>query len=174
MTVPGNWQAWPALADEVPAPPPGPGVRAPFASPPSERDRRRTWTAIGISALLLVLCCGGGLVGFGTLVVAQTRALPQEAVAVVDRYLAGLHDANFRQAYNQLCGQLRGSETLAEFTARQRNRPHVDAYTVGRARVTDSEVVVPAQVELDGQWQPRTFGLVQDQDAGGLRICSSG
>src|SRR5207249_4522642 len=96
----------------VPGAPAGPGVRAPFAAPPTERDRRRLWTGIGIGALVLVLCCGGGIVGFGTLVVAQAQALPKEAVVVVTRYLDGLRDQNHRQAYDQLCGQLQAQESL--------------------------------------------------------------
>lgn len=176
MTVPTNWDAWPVVEDEAPPPPPppGPGVRAPFAAPPSERDRRRMWIGIGIGAVLLVLCCGGGIVGFGALVVARARALPAEAVTVVERYLKGLHDGDFEQAYDQLCGQLRDRETLDRFTARQRGLPHVDSYTIGSASVTSNEVIVPAVVEAGGERQSRTFVLVADQRAGGLRICRDG
>jgi len=175
MSVPTNWDAWPTAEDAAPPPaPPGPGVRAPFAAPPSERDRRRMWVGIGIGAVLLVLCCGGGIVGFGALVVARTRALPAEAVAVVDQYLAGLRDGDFKQAYDQLCGQARDQETLDRFTARQRGLPHIDSYTIGQPDASGAEVIVPADVEAGGDRQSRTFGLVQDQEAGGLRICRGG
>ncbi len=160
----------------VPGAPAGPGVRAPFAAPPSERDRRRMWTGIGVGALLAVLCCGGGIVGFGTLVVAQTRALPQEAVVVVTRYLDGLRDQDYRQAYDQLCGQVRAQESLAEFTARQRGGPRLGGYTIGQARIAGREVVVPAQLQMDGQVDNHEFGLIQDEQPGGaaLRICRGG
>src|SRR5437899_7527140 len=106
--------------DHVPAPPPGPGVRTPFAAPPTERDRKRLWISLGVGALLLVLCCAGGIVGFGALVVAQNKAIPQEAVTVVDRDLSGLRARNYQQAYDQLCAARRWEETLARISGRQR------------------------------------------------------
>src|SRR5436309_9937590 len=104
MSVPPDWNAWPQLTEQVPAPPPGPGVRAPFAAPPTERDRKRLWISLVVGAVLLLLCCGGGVVGFGVLVVATDRALPAEATAVVERYLTGLRDGDYQKAYDQLCG----------------------------------------------------------------------
>jgi hypothetical protein len=132
------------------------------------------WINITIGAVLLVLCCGGGIVGFGTLVVLRTRALPAEAVSVVDQYLAGLRDGDYKQAYDQLCGPARAQETLARFTARQRALPHIDSYTVGQADPSGNEMIVPAVVEISGDRQSRTFVLVGDQEAGGLRICRGG
>jgi hypothetical protein len=174
MSVPTDWNAWPAPAEDVPVPPPGPGVRAPFASPPTERDRKRMWIGLSVGAALLVLCCGGGIVGFGGLVVARTRALPREAVAVVDQYLSGLRDGDYKQAYDQLCGQRRAQESLAGFTARQRDLPGLDEYTIGQPRILGSEVVVRAQIERGGGIRTEEFGLIEDQEAGGLRICTGG
>jgi hypothetical protein len=162
------------LPQEVPPAPPGPGVRAPFAAPPTERDRKRMWIGLSIGAALLVLCCGGGIVGFGALVVAQTRALPREAATVVDRYLGALQDGNYKVAYDQLCSDLRAQEDLAEFTARQRRLPVLESYTVGTPRMAGNEVIVPAQVESGGTNHTRYFSLVPDQEAGGLRICRGG
>jgi len=158
----------------VPGAPPGPGVRAPFAAPPTERDRRRIWAGISIGAVLFVLCCGGVVVGFGTLVVAQARALPQEALAVVNQYLEGLRDEDYRRSYDQLCGTARDRETLAEFTARQRDLPRLRSYTVEQPHITQDEVVVTAQLHRDGSVDSLTFALVEDQEAGGLRICGGG
>jgi hypothetical protein len=160
------------MIDEVPVPPPGPGVRAPFAAPPTERDRKRLWIGLGIGAALLVLCCGGGIVGFGALVVAQNRALPREAVSVVDTYLRDLRDENYRGAYEQLCGQERENRSLDEFTVRQRAEPAINGWQIGQPRIGQSAVFVPVSIDRsDGGSDSRDFTLVEDQQAGGLRIC---
>jgi hypothetical protein len=161
-------------ASAVPGAPAGPGVRAPFAAPPTERDRRRLWTGIGIGALLFVLCCGGGIIGFGTLVVAQTRALPNEAVAVVTRYLEGLRDEDYAQSYDLLCGSTQERENLAHFTARQRAQPRLSSFTVGQSAVLGNEVVVTADLTRGDSTDRQSFQLYPDQEAGGLRICGGG
>ncbi|OLE22356.1 MAG: hypothetical protein AUG44_25070 [Actinobacteria bacterium 13_1_20CM_3_71_11] len=174
MSVPPDWNAWPQLTEQVPAPPPGPGVRAPFAAPPTERDRKRMWIGLGLGALLLVLCCGGGIAGFAGLVVAEDRAVPREAVTVVDRYLRGLHDGDYREAYDQLCTARRGNETLAQFTARERDLPGINDYRIGKPQVAGSQVWVPARVYRSSGLEDRTYLLVADSSVGALRICEGG
>src|SRR2546430_9878962 len=173
MSVPPDWNAWPQLTEQVPAPPPGPGVRAPFAAPPTERDRKRMWIGLGLGALLLVLCCGGGIAGFAGLVVAEDRAVPTEAVKIVDRYLRSLRDEDYREAYDQLCAARRGDETLAEFTARERNLPGITDYRIGTPQV-GGQVRVPVRVYLSSRLEDRTYVLIADSSVGALRICAGG
>jgi len=159
------------MSTEVPAPPPGPGVRAPFAAPPTERDRKRMWIGLGAGAAALLVCCVGGVLGFAGLVVAQNRAIPREAVSVVDQYLRGLRDRNYPDAYSELCGRVRGQESLTEFTARHEQEAGIDSWTIDQPRTVGTTVLVPVSLELTGGPQQRTYTLVQDSQAGGLRIC---
>ena len=168
MTVPAE------LEPSAPPPPPGPGVQAPFATPPTERDRKRMWIGLGVGAALLVLCCGGGLFGFGALVVTRTDALRSEAAAVVSEYLDGLRSQDYGRSYRLLCADVQATTSLTRFT-QEHSRPRVLRYTLSRAGISGAEVVVPARVETDdGQVEYRNFTLVEDQDAGGLRICRGG
>ena len=157
--------------EQIPGPPPGPGVRAPFAAPPTERDRKRMWIGLGVGAALLVVCCGGGLVAFIGLVVAQNRAIPAEAAAVVNRYLDDLTHEDYRDAYDQLCGADQSQQSLAEFTARKRAGATIEQYRVGQPRAQQSEVLVPVQLYTSSGSVDSVFTLVEDQQAGGLRIC---
>jgi hypothetical protein len=162
----------PPMGVVVPPPPPGPGVRAPFAAPPTERNRKRMWIMLGVGAVLLVLCCGGGVFGFGAMVYSQAHALPVQARTVVTRYLDALRAGDYGGAYDQLCGQVRDRVTEESFAADQSRRPRMVAYTLDTAQITGSEVIVPARLETaDGEVLRHEFGLVEDQRAGALRIC---
>ncbi|MBO0869709.1 MAG: hypothetical protein J2P15_14200, partial [Micromonosporaceae bacterium] len=101
------------------SPPPGPGVLVPFSAPPTERDRKRLWITLGISGFLLLLCCVGGVVGFGGLIVESNRATEAASVTVVHDYLEGLRTRNFGSSYNQLCPQLQQQTSRSEFQSTQ-------------------------------------------------------
>jgi hypothetical protein len=156
-------------SDEIPGPPAGPGVRTPFAAPPTERDRKRLWIGLGVGLAVLVLCCGGGVFGFGALVVAQNRAIPREAATVVDEYLHLLSAADYDGAYNLLCRGYLAPES--EFRYRQQRAGDVQRYEIGTPRVGTSQVVVPARVWRASGLYDHNYVLVEDQQAGGLRIC---
>ena len=178
MTAPWDTeQGWPPPpvnpADQVPPPPPGPGVQAPFAAPPTERDRKRLWIGLGVGAALLVLCCGGGAFGIGALVVARTDALRSEGTAVVRQYLDGLRDGDYRHSYNLLCGDLRATMTPTTFSSQQEREPHVVSYTLQEPQLTGTGVAVGADVTTTGGGTGhREFELVEDADVGALRICA--
>jgi hypothetical protein len=150
-------------------------VQAPFATPPTERDRKRLWIGLGVGAALLLLCCGGGVFGIGTLVVSRTNALRSEAVSVVQQYLTDLRTANFAGAYRLLCSPLQGTMTQAEYTSRERARPRVTDFTVGPTSFSGSEVLVMASVQTeDGVARHPTFALIAEGDPPALRICAGG
>jgi hypothetical protein len=155
--------------EQIPGPPPGPGVRAPFAAPPSERDRKRMWIGLTLGAVLLVVCCGGGIVAFIGLVVAQNRAIPAEASAVVDRYLTALRDEHYQDAYDLLCGDARNTYHYDFYVQRVRSQPPVRDWTIERVLVAGAEVRVDVELDPSGAW---SYTLVEDQQAGGLRICA--
>lgn len=157
--------------EQIPSPPPGPGVRAPFAAPPTERDRKRMWIGLGIGAALLVVCCGGGIAGFVALVVAQNRAIPAEATAVVDRYLSAIEHHDYPAAYDLVCATHHSHESLAVFTARKSGQPELLSWQIDPPRIFGSEVLVPVLIDDSSGFSHQEFTLVQDDQAGGLRIC---
>ena len=167
MTVPPLFSG-----PSVPPPPPGPGVDAPFATPPTERDRKRVWIGLGVGAALVVLCCGGGVFGFGALVVNRTDALRGEAVSVVRQYLTDLGAERYASAYRLLCERLRGGMSLTEYVAGARSRPRVTNFTIGSPSINTTGAVVPAEVyDAEGGIRHPTFELVEEQQPGALRIC---
>src|SRR5690348_7047319 len=97
----------PAVAVEGPEPPPqGPGVTPPFAAPPVDRSRRSLWIGLIVGGLALVLCCAGGLFGFGLVVVAGTNQQQQQAKDTVSTFLKDAQNQDFEQAHSLLCAQL--------------------------------------------------------------------
>src|SRR5437016_152585 len=64
ITMTGGYPVGPSadVDPDVPSPPRGPGVAPPFAAPPTDRSRKSLWIGLGVGALLLVLCCVGGVV----------------------------------------------------------------------------------------------------------------
>jgi hypothetical protein len=158
---------------EVPAPPPGPGVRVPFAAPPGERDRRRLWIGLGVGGALLALCCVGGIFGFGALVVQTSRSLLTEATTVVSDYLDGLHDADYQKSYDQLCSSLQNQVSREQFATTQADQPGLISYTLDTPRAQGTSVYVQAHVvRADGPQEP-AFRLVQERrGATALKICA--
>jgi hypothetical protein len=155
----------------VPDPPPGPGVRVPFASPPTDRDRKRLWISLGVGGAALVLCCGGGLVGLGALVVASERAVPAEARTVVQNFLDGLASRNFKKAYAQVCTSRQRQQTLAEFTAEELDHPRIESFMLEQPILLGSRITVTAEVQEVSGGAAETYTLISDRQAGELRVC---
>ena len=157
--------------DGVPAPPRGPGVQAPFAAPPNDRDRRRMWIRLGIGAAVLLVCCLGGVGGIVALVVTGQRAALAGSTQAVDDYLEGLRTHDFDRAYAQLCTRLQDRQSRAQFAAQQGDQIQIEAYTVGTPHASGSVYLVPAQVRLvNGRSDAAEFQVVQ-QGPSELRIC---
>ncbi|MBA3490176.1 MAG: hypothetical protein H0T78_11690 [Longispora sp.] len=111
--------------------PPGPGVRPPFAAPPTQRDQRRIWLGIAAAVTAFALCCGGGIascVGIGVWLGVEQQA---ESRSAVTRYLDPLVDGQYSKAYEQQCSTLRDQETSEEYAARVSDRPRLQSYEIG-------------------------------------------
>jgi hypothetical protein len=121
----------------VPAPPPGPGVAPPFAAPPSDKSRRGLWIGLGVGGLVLVLCCVGGLVGIGVLVVGATDQAKRQATEVVTVYLTALRNGDYRTAHAQYCDRLAGQTTREELAAETRAQPFTD-FRLDEPRLTNA------------------------------------
>jgi hypothetical protein len=149
-------------------------VQAPFAAPPTERDRKRTWISLGIGGAIVLLCCVGGILGIGGLVVAEQRAIPAEARTVVRTYLDGLRDNDYHKSYNVLCSPLKQRESYTEFANRHRAESQVRTYTISDPQPVGSRVLVPTTIQtVDGTGSSVQFTLISDQRSGALRICGT-
>jgi len=159
-------------APEVPAPPRGPGVAPPFAAPPTDRNRKALWIGLGIGGLALVLCCVGGLFGFGLIVVSGADRVKTQAHQVVDDYLVDLQRQDYDKAYDLLCARLTARTSPEEYAAQQRDQPRPVSHTVGQTQI-GSVIVVPAAVHYDnGSNRDLQFQLSQDTGTGELKVCA--
>jgi hypothetical protein len=177
MTAPGVYPVEPASAPpggpdgEVPAPPRGPGVAPPFAAPPTDRNRRGLWIGLGVGGLVLVLCCVGGLFGFGLILVSGAEKVKTEAHQVVTDYLSALQREDYNKAYDLLCPAATAHESADDFAARERRQPHPLSYQVGQTQIGNT-IVVPATVRFDsGDTRQLQFRLSQDTSTGDLKVC---
>ena len=103
---------------------------------------------------------------------SRTDALKTEGTSAVRQYLDGLRDGDYRRSYGLLCSDLRGAITLGAFTSEKERQPHVTGYQLYPAQLAGAGVVVSADVTLRGApTDYRTFELVEDAEAGVLRIC---
>jgi hypothetical protein len=155
----------------VAAPPPGPGVAPPFAAPPTEGRTVRMWIGLGVAALAVVLCCGGGVAALIGLAVAGTQAINEQARAVVGDYLDAVSHDKYDKAYSLLCDDAQKRESPREFQQRVTAEPEIASYKVHEATV-NTQVTVPVDVTYDGGSRDNLrFFLAQDGRSGALEVC---
>ncbi|SDZ25661.1 hypothetical protein SAMN05444365_10881 [Micromonospora pattaloongensis] len=160
MTIPGP--ATPPAV--VPTPPPGPGARPPFAAPPTEGRTARVWVGIGVAALAVLLCCGGGAAALVGIAVTGTQAVNERSHAVVAAYFDAVEQREYAKAYALLCDDIHRRESVPEFERRVSAEPAIDSYTIGDATIANV-VIVPVDVRYDRGGQ-RTLHVELSQDAG--------
>lgn len=164
----------PGVGDEVPEPPRGPGVTPPFPAPPTDRSRKSLWIGLGIGSIVLVLCCVGGIVGLGALVISTTNEFKADATEVTTQYLDALVARDYDGAYALLCSAITQRQTRAEFAAARRDAAHPRSYELEEPIVGDTSVTVPAYVRYDdGQERAERYRLVFEETAGPLRMCGT-
>jgi hypothetical protein len=148
-------------------------VRVPFAAPPTERDRRRTWIGLGVGGAVLLLCCVGGVLGFGALVISTDRAMPAEARTAVANFLDGLATGDYNKAYDQLCSRVQSAESAEDFRLQQQQLPAVRSYTVEVPVQHGSQFQVVTEVgNAAGQNSTENYIVQPDSQAGALRVCA--
>jgi hypothetical protein len=148
-------------------------VTPPFTAPPSDRNRKGLWIGLGVGALALILCCVGGLVGFGFLAVNTSKQLETQATDVVSSYLEALGNRDYAAAYSHLCPALTRRMTEGEFAEQQQMRPRPVSFHVQKPQV-GNRVIVPADVTYDnGSSALRRYELKQEMGSQNLRICGS-
>lgn len=156
---------------QVPAPPTGPGAAPVFAAPPTEGRTFRMWLGLGLAALAVLLCCGGGFAGIIGLGVVVTEASNEQARVVAGEYFGALTQKQYDKAYGLLCADDRTRETGPEFGRRMAAEPEIASYRVGEATITN-QIVVPVDVSYVGAGR-RTLNvsLVADSQSGSMRVC---
>jgi hypothetical protein len=147
-------------------------VQPPFVAPPTDGARRRRGWSISLTISALVLLCLGGIGGGVGVVVLANRAVHDEAVAAVDRYLSALRDQDYNKAYGLLCEPLQASITRERFAAIQQAQPRVTDFQVGEPEVAGQDLTVPATVQFsDGTQRSVRFAIFQDKNTGELQAC---
>ncbi|MDG4764872.1 hypothetical protein O7632_12290 [Solwaraspora sp. WMMD406] len=151
--------------------PPGPGAVPPFAAPPVEGRTARVWIGLGVAALALVLCCGGGTVALVGLIVTGSEAVNEQARVAVGDYFDALSDQDFDAAYGQLCAEARRRESPDEYARRLSAEPEIESYDIGQVSLT-SRIVVPVDVTYaGGGGDSLRVALNQDTGTGELEVC---
>jgi hypothetical protein len=129
------------------------------------------WIGLGVAALAVVLCCGGGAAALVGLAVAGTQAINEQARAVVGSYYQAVRDEHYGRAYELLCDTSKRRESPQEFQRRVSAEPHIASYQVGAATVAN-EVTVPVQVSYTGGSQAtQKVSLAQNGRTGTLEVC---
>jgi hypothetical protein len=148
---------------------PGPGVVVPFAAPPTDRDRKRLWISLGVGGALAVLCVIGCVIGL-VVIANSTRVTPQDATAVVTKYLDALSERDYATAYDSLCTQQQEKQSEQQFR-RAQSAAEISSYEVGTATQHNTEFTVPATVRFaSGRVRDLTFQVLME-GPGDLRIC---
>ncbi len=148
----------------------GPGVVVPFAVPPREGVRKRRWTTIGIGAALFVLCCGGGSIGLGTILVTSTHQRLNDARAVVTKFMSDRQIRDYGAAYQLLCADRKDDTTPSEFV-NDLGDDDVVEFVVGDPQVQANAVIVPVRTTYaSGDITDDRYDVVVDSD-GSSRVC---
>jgi hypothetical protein len=148
-------------------------VQPPFPAPPVEGKGKRIGLALGITAGVLVLICGGGItavIGLGT---SANKALNERAHKAVSGYLDALVARNYDQAYKLLCRDARDDESAAQYRRRAAGMEPISTYSMGDLDL--STVTVPVDATYDnGDTARLEAHLGQDQATGAFQVCDLG
>lgn len=153
-------------------PPPGPGARPPFVAAPTEGSGARLWWALGVGALALLLCGGGGLAVFIGMIVTGVRAVQEQSDQTMTRYVQALERGKFNDAYDLVCDDLRKRYSLDEFRDLERDAITSTGFDVGDLDL--STLTVPVRLEYaTGRTQEVVYQLSQDSKTGRFEVCGT-
>jgi hypothetical protein len=156
------------VAPDVPPPPPGPGAAPPFAAPPTDRNKRGLWIGLVVGGLLLVLCCVGGVVGIGVVIVGSTEQAKRDATATVERYLDAVLDQDWDLAHQELCAGYAARFSPSQLAAAERRQPFTQ-YALDEPTLSET-VDVLAHLNTSSGEAVRLFRL--DTEGTRLAICA--
>jgi hypothetical protein len=111
----------------------------------------------------------GGLVGVGLLFAGSSQELRAQARQTVAGYLRALVREDYSAAYRMLCRDVTDQEPEQSFVRRS-SRDRLAAYSVGGARIVDSDFVVTATLRYLGSGEQIREYVVQS-DLGEMTVC---
>jgi hypothetical protein len=139
-------------------------------APPTDGTRQRRWLAVGLSAAAALICCLGGVVGVGGLLVFASQMIVEQGRAAVTDYLTAIKDEDYPKAYEQLCPAEQARIDEPEFEQSLGGR-RISSFTVGEPVLTDT-LVVPATLEYSsGSVQTVRYLLEQNSRTGEFEVC---
>lgn len=162
----------PPLGPPEPTPPHGPGVVAPFPAPPRERNPR-IWIGLGAAALVLILCVGGGVVGFVAYGVHQLNA----ASDAVDNFLTAVERQRYAAAYKMQCSAARQAQSRGEFAGQFDHGNRLVSHSLSQPESVNiggtSAYAVPAELRYaDGTEGEERFVVIPERAGGSdLAVC---
>jgi hypothetical protein len=166
MTDTAPWQA-PDLG--VPA---GPGVTPPFAAPPVEGRSTRLWVGLGIGALALLLCGGGGVAALIGLVLTTSKAADEQVRASVGAYFDAVRAKQYDEAYRLLCPPARAAESASAFATRVAAEDPIRTYDVQPVALASTDLNVDVDVVYDNGTQDTVqVQLRQNTSTGRFEVC---
>jgi hypothetical protein len=112
--------------------------------------------------VVLALCCAGGVVGIGVVVLSGVDQSKRQAKATVRAYLDAIRDEDGRGARGFICDSLPRGVSASELVSRATDT-NFSSYTLGEAELT-STVDVPAVLSTPGG-QVRQLYLVGNEGA---------
>jgi len=134
-------------------------VVPPFAAPPSDRNTKGLWIGLGVGALVLVLCCVGGVAGLYFLGSTASRQLDAQARTVAAKYLDAWRDGDYRAAYDQLCAKTKSQFTRGQYVERLQSGPELRSYRITGVASTATPVVVDVDGVFDNGGRAVTMDL---------------
>jgi hypothetical protein len=142
-----------------------------WQSPPPKSHTLRT--VLIIVGAVLVLCCGGGVIGAFHLFHAVSKATtpPRDAT---DEFVTDLENGNNTAAYGMLCSDTQSAFTLSAFATGVTGQPKIVRHKIGGVNVVNtaghSTAVVEADLTTDsGFVDQHSFPLVKE--GGRWRVC---
>jgi hypothetical protein len=142
-------------------PPPGPGVAPPFAAPPLDRSRRSLWIGLIVGGAGFVLCCVGGLFGFGLLAVAGNDQIQLQVKQTVQQFVDAVRDGNYPLAHEQLCESQAARVPPSGIRAQFGQEPLIRA-AIGQPRVSSRQATVDVELQYADSSRTYTFTLVPE------------
>jgi hypothetical protein len=126
------------------------------------------WWGLGIGAVVVVLACAGGVVGFGLLAAGSEDLVRSQAISTVRSYLTAVRSEDYSGAYDLLCDNVTSGLSESGFASRMRD-DRLSNYKVNSASVTPGISVDTTLLFASGTTRDQVYPLVQSSNV--LKIC---